>query len=171
MATTTALLAGAAATFSLTHCTTLLLLLLSCMLFMRMVRVSEESVTAIGGVGILVQSRRQIGVQRSRFIELAAIADVFVAEAVRLDRCHFYLALLLHSEGGSIEPQLVVPFQRLIPSLADLQSIHSGVRATLWTSGVPCTTRSSISSTLSVQAQGKTADHSACKPVRLRASR
>ena len=90
--------------------------------------VCEESLTAIEGSGLQLCTRRVSGRETERFIEAAAISAIFLAEAVRVDRCHFYLACLLHGE------ELVVPFRHLLPPLHDLQCVYRGVWAVLWPS-------------------------------------
>lgn len=125
--------ASAAIAASLVRCAILLLLLLLVAFLLRLVRVCEESLAAYEGSGVQSSSRRAFGwYSQSCFIESASIADVFIGEAVRLDRCHFYLALLLHATGSSAEPRVVVPFRHLIPRLCDLHIIHTGARASLW---------------------------------------
>lgn len=90
--------------------------------------VQEESLTAIEGIGLQLCTRSASGRETARFIDVAAISAVFLAEAVRFDRCYFYLACLLHAEeAGGQPPQMVVPFHHLVPPLADLQRVHDGV--------------------------------------------
>ena len=69
---------------------------------------------------------------QARFVETAAICDAFISEAVRVDRCHFYLGLLLHvpvpGDRTQPPPHIVVPFQHLRPPLADLRVVYNHVR-------------------------------------------
>ncbi len=123
----------AAAALSLVRSAAILLVLLVVALVLRLMCVTEESLTAISGSGIRVCTKHSCGMfKTSRFIEAVAIADIFIAEAVRLDHCHFYLAVLLHTEEPSKEPEIVVPFRHLIPRLRDLQVIHAGTRMAVW---------------------------------------
>ena len=133
----TGVLALAAAASSHVRCAALLLLLLTAALILRLTRVTEESLVAMTGAGICVRTKRSFGYEHSRFIESAAIADIFIAEAVRLHCCHFYLAVLMRAKGDSDEPELVVPFRHLIPRLSDLQSILSGARMAVWGAELP----------------------------------
>ena len=78
---------------------------------------------------------------------------MFINEAVRLDRCFFYMACLLHSDDQCHQPRcaaraevgvggrhavtvpalgsLIVPFRELQPSLRQLRRIYRGTRAVL----------------------------------------
>jgi hypothetical protein len=111
-------------------------LLLAWLLGRRFI-VREESLTAIQGIGLRLCTRCASGRETAQFIEVAAISAIFLAEAVRFDRCHFYLACLLHGgaegdgcQGG--EPRLVVPFRRLLPPLHMLERVCHGAHAVLW---------------------------------------
>ena len=112
----------------------LLILLLAANLATRLMRVSEETLTVIQGVGIKIGKTNGCGRTHTVCIEKTAIADIFIAEAVRLDRCHFYLGLLMRMECSG-EPQIVVPFQHAIPSLAELRVALRGARDQLGLGG------------------------------------
>ena len=91
--------------------------------------VREESLLVIQGLGVQL-STRFWGRAREEFADVAAISEVFLGEAVRLDRCHFYLACLLHGESAA--PRLIVAFPHLRPRLVELEPCYRGVRAVLW---------------------------------------
>ena len=91
--------------------------------------VREESLLVIQGLGVQL-STRFWGRAREEFADVAAISEVFLGEAVRLDRCHFYLACLLHGESAA--PRLIVAFPHLRPRLVELERCYRGVRAVLW---------------------------------------
>ena len=97
-------------------------------LISRRLRVSEESLTAIEGVGLQLCTRYVSGHETSQFIEAAAISAIFVTEAVRFDCCYFYLACLLHGDERGRGPRLVVPFRHLIPRVEELQCICRGAQ-------------------------------------------
>lgn len=103
----------------------------------RRLHVSEESLIAIEGIGLQLYTRRATGHETAQFIEIAAISAIFLTEAVRCDRCYYYLACLLHGNGREGEPRLVVPFRHLIPSLGSLQHICRGSTAVLWRGSEP----------------------------------
>ena len=100
--------------------------------------VREESLTAIEGIGLQLCTRCASGRETAQFIEVAAISAIFVAEAVRTDRCYFYLACLLHGADGAdgasaaTTPRMVVPFRHLLPPLHELQQVNHGVWSTLY---------------------------------------
>ena len=71
-----------------------------------------------------------MGARAREFADVAAISEVFLGEAVRLDRCHFYLACLLHGESAA--PRLIVAFPHLRPRLVELERCYRGVRFILW---------------------------------------
>ena len=105
-------------------------------LLSRRFRVSAESLVVIEGVGLQFCTRCANGHETTRFIEMAAVSAIILAEAVRFDRCYFYLACLLHggdhdahAPGGA--PRLVVPFRHLLPSLHDLQRVRHEVEAVI----------------------------------------
>ena len=91
--------------------------------------VREESLLVIQGLGVQL-STRFWGRAREEFADVAAISEVFLGEAVRLDRCHFYLACLLHGESAA--PRLIVAFPHLRPRLVELERCYRGVRFILW---------------------------------------
>lgn len=105
-------------------------LVVACVVWLisRRLRVSEESLTAIEGVGLQLCTRCVSGRETSQFIEAAAISAIFVTEAVRFDCCYFYLACLLRGDERD-QPRLVVPFRHLIPRLEDLQRVCRGAQA------------------------------------------
>lgn len=113
----------------------LMALLLSWLLGRRFI-VREESLTAIEGIGLQLSTRCASGRETAQFIDVSSISAIFLAEAVRCDRCYFYLACLLHGEeradGKDVQPRLVVPFHHLLPPLHDLHRVYHGVWAVLW---------------------------------------
>ena len=113
------------------------LFFLLCWLQWRRLRVSEESLTAIEGIGLQLCTRCACGRETSQFIEIAAISAIFLNEAVRFDRCYFYLACLLHGDERRGQPRLVVPFRHLLPPLEDLQHVYHGARTVLWRGAEP----------------------------------
>ena len=119
----------------------------------RRFAIDEESLTAIEGIGLQLCTRSASGRETARFIEVAAISAVFLAEAVRFDRCYFYLACLLHGEevedGGGAPPQMVVPFHHLLPPLSDLQTVLRGVHNVLWRGAEPAGAGPASSSSMS----------------------
>ena len=137
---TVALLACACKWDGISAAVLLAALILGWMLIRR-VRVTEESLTAIEGIGLQLQTRCADGRETAQFIELASISAIFLTEAVRCDRCYFYLACLLHGRGdgrgGQEEPELVVPFRHLRLALEDLQSVCRGATAVLWRGAEP----------------------------------
>ena len=104
----------------------------------RSFRVVEESLTAIEGIGLQLCTRRASGHETAQFIERASVSDIFIAEAVRIDRCFFYLACLLHGDDSTRQPpRLVVPFYHLIPTLNELERICHGAHAVLFRGSQP----------------------------------
>ena len=106
------------------------LLLVAGWILARMMCVREETLIAIEGIGIQLYTRLASGHEHSQFIETHAVSDIFIAEAVRVDRCYFHIACLLHGGDGQ-EPRLVIPFRHLLPPLRDLEIVLAGVRAVL----------------------------------------
>jgi hypothetical protein len=141
MATVTITLLACALNLDGTSAVILLAVLLMGWRCIESVRVTEESLTVIEGIGLQLRTRSANGRETAQFIELASISAIFLTEAVRCDRCYFYLACLLQErEGGRTGregPELVVPFRHLRLPLGDLQHVCRGATAVLWRGAEP----------------------------------
>ena len=142
--------AVAAGSLAVAPAAAVLIVLLCLWLLSRRFIVREESLTAIEGVGLQLCTRCASGRETAQFIEVAAISAIFLTEAVRFDRCYFYLACLLHGDeaaGGdnACAPQMVVPFHHLLPPLHDLQRIYHGVWSVLWRGTEPTSPGTALS--------------------------
>ena len=100
-------------------------------LLWRAFSVVEESLLIMEGIGLQLCTRYASGRDVTQFIETAHISEIVITEAVRVDRCFYYLACLAHEEP-SAEARLIVPFRRLLPPLDQLRQIYAGTRAVLW---------------------------------------
>ena len=102
---------------------------------LRAYRVSEESLLIKKGVGLRLCTRYSNGRQVTRFVEATAVAEIILTEAVRTDRCFFYLACVLREEYAPPSSRMVVPFRHLLPRLHQLEQIYRGARSALWPDG------------------------------------
>lgn len=103
----------------------------------QLLQVAEESLLVRAGEGLMLHSKNGAGFEAIDAIAAADVADVFIAEAVGVGRCFFYLACLVPGDGEKREPRLAVPFEKLRLPLHELQSVCSGTRALLWPDGPP----------------------------------
>lgn len=88
--------------------------------------VRQETVVVFDGLGVELRSLQFSGRSSTRFLDRAAVEDVFVHEGVTACRVIFYLALAVRGER-----ELVLPFRRLFPRLPFLRQVALGVRRVL----------------------------------------
>jgi hypothetical protein len=98
----------------------------------RAFSVREESLLIMEGIGLQLCTVYASGREITQFIDTAVISEVVIAEAVRVDRCFYYLACLVHGKHPRMPPQIIVPFKHLLPPLLQLEQIYCGTREVLW---------------------------------------
>ncbi|KAF4655727.1 hypothetical protein FOZ61_007420 [Perkinsus olseni] len=112
-----------------------LLLVLWWMLFSRNSTVVEESVLLVKGLGIQLQTLYAGGGQRTEFIQISAVRDVVLQEAVYGFRIVTYLAIEVESdedEGKSLRTaknsRLILPFETLEIPTRELVEVYFALR-------------------------------------------
>lgn len=89
---------------------------------------TEETVTALRGVGLQITSSSWGGiVRRSTFVDLESIHTLGIHEGYFRHRCVFFLMLT-----QELREDVVVLFQSALPRLPVIQSILRGLRHTLY---------------------------------------
>ena len=94
-------------------------------------RVVEESLLVTRGVGLRFRTRYASGRERVMSVKSAAIAELAITEALRIDRCYFQLECLLGADGPRCS-ESVVAFPTLLPRLSQLEQVYHGAHAILW---------------------------------------
>ena len=107
-------------------------LLIVSALLRRSFSVAQESLLIMEGIGLQLCTQYASGRDVTQFIEVALISEIIITEAVRVDRCFYYIACLSRGHEPHAEPRLIVPFRHLLPPLEQLQQIYLGARAVLW---------------------------------------
>ncbi len=101
-------------------------LMLGTSLWWSLTTITQESITVLHGVGVVLQTQRRLARSASVYIELDKVRSVIINEGLTTTDVQYYLAFIILGSDT-----MAVAFPNLLPPLRIIQPIYREVHALL----------------------------------------